>query len=58
MSLLERLSTLAFMAFTALVCGLLMMISAREGKPGWAWFWALAFVVTSLLSDLLFWRLS
>jgi hypothetical protein len=56
MSLQERLDVLAFMAYMALVCGLLMLICAREGKSGWAWFWALAFGATSLLTDLLFWR--
>ena len=52
----SRLDVLAFMAYMALICGLLMLISARYGKSGWAWFWALAFVATSLLTDLLFWR--
>jgi hypothetical protein len=56
MSLQERLYILAFMAYMALVCGVLMLISAREGKSGWAWFWALVFVATSLLTSLLFWR--
>jgi hypothetical protein len=56
MSLQERLDVLAYMAYMALVCGLVMLISGREGKSGWAWFWALAFVGTSLLADLLFWR--
>ena len=53
--ILERLSTFAFMAFMSLVCGLLMLISAREGKSGWAWFWALVFVITSVLTDMHFW---
>ena len=56
MWLQKRMDVLAFMAYMALVCGLLMLISARYGKSGWAWFWALAFVATSLLTDLLFWR--
>ena len=56
LSLLERLSTLAFMTFMSLVCGLLMLISAREGNSGWAWFWALVFVIASLVSDLAFLR--
>ena len=58
MSLQERLDVLAFMAYMALVCGLLMLITAREGKLGRAWLWSLAFVGTSLLTDLLFWRLT
>jgi hypothetical protein len=56
MSLQERLHILAFKAYMALVYGFLMPISAREGKSGWAWFWALAFVATSLRTSLLFWR--
>ena len=55
-SLQEPLEILGFMAYMALICGFLMLISAREGKSGWAWFWALAFVATSLLTSLLFWR--
>jgi hypothetical protein len=35
----ERLDVLAFMAYMALVCGLLMLISARYDKPDSAWFW-------------------
>jgi hypothetical protein len=56
LSLLERLSTLAFMALMALACGFLMLISARDEKSGWAWFWALVFVIASLLTDLTFLR--
>jgi hypothetical protein len=52
----ERLDVLAFSAYIALLCGFLMLIYAREGKSGWAWFWALAFAATSLLTSLLFWR--
>ena len=57
LTLLERLDVLAFMAFMALVCGLLVLISIQEEKPGRAWLWALVFVMASLLADLLFWRL-
>lgn len=55
--LLERLELLVFMASMALSCGLLVLISAQDGKSSRAWLWALAFVATSLLADLLFWRL-
>ena len=55
LSLLSRLATFGFMAFMSLVCGLLMLISAREGKSGWAWFWAFVFVITSVLTDMHFW---
>ena len=58
LSLLERLATLASMAFMALACGLLMLISVRDEKSGWAWFWALVFVIASLLTDLTFWRVT
>jgi hypothetical protein len=52
----ERTELLVCMASMAMSFGLLMLIRAQEGKSGWAWFWALAFVVTSFLTDLLFWR--
>jgi hypothetical protein len=55
---LEGLEVFAFMALMALVFGLQMMISARDGESGWAWFWALVFVMASLLADLTFLRLS
>ena len=57
MSLLERLDVLAFMAFMSLACGLMMLFSAQEGLSGWAWFWALVFVMASLVADLTFVRL-
>lgn len=38
LSLLERLSTFAFMAIMALTCGLFILISAQEGNSGRAWF--------------------
>lgn len=57
MSLLEGLDVFAFMTLTALAFGLKMLLSAREGESGWAWFWALVFVVASLLADLTFLRL-
>ena len=55
-TLAERLELLVCMASLAMSCGLLMLIRAQEGKSGLAWIWALAFVATSLLTDLLFWR--
>ena len=58
LTLLEGLDVFAFMALMALVFGLQMMISARDGESGWAWFWALVFVMASLLADLTFLRLS
>lgn len=57
-TLIERLELLVFMASIALSCGLLILIRIQEGKSGRAWLWALAFVATSLLTDLLFWRLA
>jgi hypothetical protein len=57
LTLLEGLDVFASMALMALACGLKMMISAREGESGWAWFWALVFVMASLLADLTFLRL-
>jgi hypothetical protein len=55
---LERLDLLVCMTSMAMSCGLLVLIRAQEGKPGRAWLWAVAFVATSLLTDLLFWRLA
>jgi hypothetical protein len=56
--LVERLEMLVFMTSMAMSCGLLVLISGQAGKSGRAWVWALAFVATSLLTDLLFWRLT
>ncbi len=58
LTLLEGLEVFAFMALMALACGLQMLISARDGESGWAWFWALVFVMASLLADWLFWWLA
>jgi hypothetical protein len=58
LTLLEGLEVFAFMALMALSCGLKMMISARDGESGWAWVWALAFVMVSLLADLTYLRLT
>ena len=58
LTILERLELLVFRASMAMSCGLLVLITAREGKSGRAWLWSLAFVGTSLLTDLLFWRLT
>ena len=58
LTLLEGLGVFASMALMALACGLKMMISARDGESGWAWFWALVFVMASLLADLTFLRLT
>lgn len=58
LTILERLELLVFMASMAMSCGLLVLITAREGKSGRAWLWSLTFVGTSLLTDLLFWRLT
>ena len=55
LTILERLELLVSMTAIAMSFGLLMLIRAREGKSERAW--ALAFVATSLLTDLLFWRL-
>jgi hypothetical protein len=57
MSLLRGLDVLAFMAFLSLACGLMILISAREGKSGWAWFWAVVFVTASLSADLTYLRM-
>ena len=57
LTLLERLDVLAFMSFMSLACGLMMLLSAQEGLSGWAWFWALVFVMASLIADLTFVRL-
>ena len=54
LALVERLELLVSMT----AFGLLMLIRAREGMSGRAWIWASAFVATSLLTDLLFWRLT
>jgi hypothetical protein len=54
LTLLESLEVFASMALMALACGLQMLISAREGESGWAWLWALVFVMASLLADLTF----
>ena len=58
LALVERLELLVSMTAIAMLLGLLMLIRAREGKSGRAWLWSLAFVGTSLLTDLLFWRLT
>ena len=58
LTILERLELLVSMTAIAMSFGLLMLIRAREGKSERAWAWALAFVATSLLTDLLFWRLT
>jgi phosphoglycerol transferase MdoB-like AlkP superfamily enzyme len=58
LTVLERLELLVCMASMAMSCGLLVLISAQERKSGRAWLWAWAFVATSLLTDLLFWRLA
>jgi hypothetical protein len=55
---LEGIEVFAFMALMALVFGLQMLISAREGESGWAWLWALVFVMASLLADLTFLRVT
>jgi hypothetical protein len=55
-TLVERLELLVFMTSMAMSCGLLVLISAQAGKSDRAWVWALVFAVTSLLTDLLFWR--
>jgi hypothetical protein len=57
MTLLEGLDVFAFMTLTALAFGLKMLISAREGESGWAWFWALVFIMMSVLADLTYLRL-
>jgi hypothetical protein len=57
MSILRDLDIFAFMMLLALACGLKMLISAREGESGWVWFWALGFVMASLLTDLIYLRL-
>lgn len=57
LTLVERLELLVCMTSMALSCGLLVLICAQEGKSSWAWAWTVAFVATSLLTDLLFWRL-
>ena len=56
-ALIERLELLVCMTSMAMWFGMLLLIRAQEGESGWAWLWAVAFVVTSLLADLLFWRL-
>jgi hypothetical protein len=56
--LVERLEMLVFMTSMAMSCGLLVLISAQTGKSARAWAWSLAFLATSLLTDLLFWRLT
>jgi hypothetical protein len=56
LALVERLELLVSMTAIAMLFGLLMLIRAREGKSERAL--ALAFVATSLLTDLLFWRLT
>jgi hypothetical protein len=55
MSLLRGLD--AVRAFLSLTCGLMILISAREGKSGWAWFWAVVFVTASLSADLTYLRM-
>jgi hypothetical protein len=57
MSVLRDLDIFAFMMLMAFACGLKMLISAREGESGWAWVWALGFVMASLLTDLIYLRL-
>ncbi len=57
-TLVERLELLVFMASMAMLCGLLVLIRAQEGKAGRAWVWRWAFVTTSLVTDLLFWKLA
>jgi hypothetical protein len=54
LTLLEGLEVFASIALVALSCGIQMLISARNGESGWAWFWALVFVMASLLADLTF----
>ncbi len=54
-ALIERLELLVCMTSNAMWCGMLLLIRAQEGESGWAWLWAVAFVVASLLTDLLFW---
>ena len=58
LTFLERLDVLAFMAFMALACGLMILISVQEKEQWWAWFWALVFTLASLLADLTFLRLT
>ncbi len=58
MSVLRGLDVLAFMTFLSLSCGLMILISAREGESGWAWFWAVLFVTVSLFADLTYLRMS
>jgi hypothetical protein len=58
LTLVERLDLLVCMTSIALSFGLFVLISAQKGDSGRAWVWALAFVATSLLTDLLFWRLT
>ena len=57
MSALRGLDVLAFMTFLSLSCGLMILISVREGKSGWAWFWAVLFVTASLFADLTYLRM-
>jgi len=57
MTLLEGLDVFAFMMLTALAFGLKMLISVREGESVLAWFWALMFLIMSLLADLTYLRL-
>jgi hypothetical protein len=57
-TLVEQLELLVFMASMAMSCGLLVLIRAQEGKSGRAWLWTRAFVATSLVTDLLFWKLA
>jgi hypothetical protein len=57
-TLVERLELLVIMPSMAMLCGLLVLIRAQEGKAGRAWVWTWAFVATSLVTDLLFWRLA
>ncbi len=58
MSLLRGIDVLFFMVVLSLACGSMILISAREGKSGWAWFWAVVFVTVSLLADLTYLRMS
>ncbi len=58
MSVLRGLDVLVFIMVLSLTCGLMILVSAREGKSGWAWFWAVLFVTVSLLADLSYLRMS